>query len=92
MEKLKLSLEECIQLSFLIIRNETLAEVAAMCLWCAGWAGPGAWGHLHGDRALSVGQQAQGEGAGKAQAWSRAGKQGLVGLPAVKSAGLAARA
>lgn len=62
-----------------------------MSLVCrVGWArsmGAPPW-----DRALSVGQQAQGEGAGKAQAWSRAGKQGLVGLPAVKSAGLAARA
>lgn len=82
---------------FCVIRNETWTEVAAdvsPCVtsasphsaWCAGWAGASPW-----DQAVSVGQQLRERGLAKHRAWGRAGIQGLTGLPAVKSVGLATR-
>lgn len=48
--------------------------------WCAGWAGASPW-----DQAVSVGQQLGERDLAKQGSWGGAGRQGLVGLPAVKS-------
>lgn len=53
---------------------------ASPCSPCAGWAGASPW-----DQALSVGQQLRESGLAKQGSWGRAGRQGFVGLPAVKS-------
>lgn len=57
-----------------------VASASPHSAWCEEWAGVSPW-----DQAVSVGQQLGERGLAKQGSWGRAGRQGLVVLPAVKS-------